>query len=435
MYILTHLSTLGRFIREGSDGLLTSMQRSQKIARALREVAERTTKIPDAEGVIRTPKSNRKPKLDLEVNPEPIGEIRPTDVLTGNYRKRPGNYLYKRLLREEAPNVLKEEMRTVVNRIVEAIFNQEPPGRFIREGNTGIMTRGQTHQKVARALREVLDRTAKEGEDRCPEGSSGEKMSKKKAMLMEKQEPLGEIRPTDVMTGNYRKRVGNALYKRLLREHAPSFGNEETSVIVNRIIEGISNQDPPGRFVREGGGALLTRGQVRQKIARALREVVDRTRPKGTGLDRQILHMHEEMHDDDLDGGNIKMEASEGERYYDVKMEDQSFEEDHMTDMRMNYECKMEGQVNHEENPGEGELEAVHGQEENPSIPEYGLIAEHGLTQDSGQVELAMGAINNLYDISEVKVDDLHQVTTKNPRDEDGSNSLDMDDVKRTRIV
>jgi ribosomal protein S8E len=408
------------------------MQRSQKIARALREVAERTRKIPDADGVIRTPKSNRKPKLDLEVNPEPLGEISPTDVLTGNYRKRPGNFLYKRLLREEAPNVLKEEMRTVVNRIIEAIYNQNPPGRFIREGNTGIMTRGQTHQKVARALREVLDRTAKEGEDRSPDGASGEKMSKKKAMLMEKQEPLGEIRPTDVMTGNYRKRVGNALYKRLLREHAPLFGNEETSVIVNRIIDGISNQDPPGRFVREGGGALLTRGQVRQKIARALREVVDRTRPKNSALDRQMSHLHGQIHDNDLD--NIKMEASEGERYYDVKMEDQSFE-DHMADVRMNYDCKMEGhQVDTGDAQGEGELETSHGRVENSSLPEYGLISDHVLSQDNGQVEIAMGAINNMYDISEGKPHDLHQMSTKNLRDEDADSSLDIDSFKRRKL-
>jgi hypothetical protein len=269
----------GRFIREGGDALLSAAQRNQKVARALREVAERSTKDPDsAEG--KTDKVAKKPKTESDKNQEPIGEIRPSDVLTGNYRKRPGNYLYKKLLRDEAPNVAKEEMRAVVNRVIEGVYAQIPPGRFIREGGGGLLTRGQIHQKVARALREVVERTGKEGEDNPTnkDGPSGEKVAKKKSGAMEKQEPMGEIRPTDVLTGNYRKRAGNALYKKLLRECAPAVGKEEMGVVVSRVVDGISGQEPPGRFIREGGGALLTRGQVRQKVARALREVVERTK-------------------------------------------------------------------------------------------------------------------------------------------------------------
>lgn len=258
---------------------MSAAQRNQKVARALREVAERSTKDPES-GEGKTDKVAKKPKTDSDKNQEPIGEIRPSDVLTGNYRKRPGNYLYKKLLRDEAPNVAKEEMRAVVNRVIEGVYAQIPPGRFIREGGGGLLTRGQIHQKVARALREVVERTGKEGEDHPDnkEGPAGEKVAKKKSSAMEKQEPMGEIRPTDVLTGNYRKRAGNALYKKLLRECAPSVGKEEMGVVVSRVVDGISGQEPPGRFIREGGGALLTRGQVRQKVARALREVVERTK-------------------------------------------------------------------------------------------------------------------------------------------------------------
>lgn len=267
----------GRFIREGGDALLSAAQRNQKIARALREVAERATK---EEGETKTDKTAKKPKVETEKHQEPIGEIRPSDVLTGNYRKRAGNYLYKKLLRDEAPNVAKEEMRTVVNRVIEGIYGQFPPGRFIREGGGGLLTRGQIHQKVARALREVVERSGKEVDEKDP----GEKVVKKKTSSIDKQEPMGEIRPTDVLTGNYRKRAGNALYKKLLRDHAPSVGREEMSAVVTRVVEGIAGQNPPGRFIREGGGALLTRGQVRQKVARALREVVERSKAEKDAL-------------------------------------------------------------------------------------------------------------------------------------------------------
>lgn len=175
--------------------MLSAAQRNQKVARALREVAERATK---EEGQAKPEKAAKKPKIETEKHQEPIGDIRPSDVLTGNYRKRAGNYLYKKLLREQAPNVAKEEMRSVVNRVIEGIYGQFPPGRFIREGGAGLLTRGQIHQKVARALREVVERFGKETEEKPP----GEKVVKKKSSSVEKQEPMGEIRPTDVLTGN-----------------------------------------------------------------------------------------------------------------------------------------------------------------------------------------------------------------------------------------
>ena len=281
--------------------MLSGAQRNQKVARALREVSERSTK---EEGEAKVDKVVKKPKVETEKHQEPIGEIRPSDVLTGNYRKRAGNYLYKKLLRDEAPNVAKEEMRTVVNRVIEGIYGQFPPGRFIREGGAGLLTRGQIHQKVARALREVVERASKEVEEKEP----GEKVVKKKASSVEKQEPMGEIRPTDVLTGNYRKRAGNALYKKLLRDHAPSVGREEMSSVVTRVVEGIAGQHPPGRFIREGGGALLTRGQVRQKVARALREVVERSKaiavaPIGVTdvkMDVDVAKVEEEVKVDDV---------------------------------------------------------------------------------------------------------------------------------------
>lgn len=260
----------GRFIREGGDALLSRAQTNQKIARALREVKERSEKDPNDKSA----EKPKKPKAVAAEKEEPVGEIRPTDVLTGNYRKRPGNYLYKKLLRDNAPSVATEEMRAVVTRVIEGIYGQEPSGRFIREGGGGLLTRGQVHQKVARALREVVERT-KEG---AKTDGEAKVVVKKKTTSSEKQEPMGEVRPTDVLTGNYRKRAGNALYKKLLRDNAPAVGKEEMGLVVSRVIEGINGQEPPGRFIREGGGALLTRGQVRQKVARALREVVERTK-------------------------------------------------------------------------------------------------------------------------------------------------------------
>jgi len=261
----------GRFIREGGDALLSRAQTNQKIARALREVKERSEKDPNDKSA----EKPKKPKAVSVEKEEMVGEIRSSDVLTGNYRKRPGNFLYKKLLRENAPSVATEEMRAVVTRVIEGIYGQEPPGRFIREGGGGLLTRGQVHQKVARALREVVERT-KEGAK--IEGGEAKVVVKKKATPSEKQEPMGEVRPSDVLTGNYRKRAGNALYKKLLREHAPAVGKEEMGLVVSKVIDGIGGQEPPGRFIREGGGALLTRGQVRQKVARALREVVERTK-------------------------------------------------------------------------------------------------------------------------------------------------------------
>ena len=82
--------------------------------------------------VIETPaKSHYKSKRTSNSEPEeiiPMGELRPTDILAGNYRKRPGNSLYKKLLREYAPDVGKVEMKVIIAKIVEAIDAQDPPG-------------------------------------------------------------------------------------------------------------------------------------------------------------------------------------------------------------------------------------------------------------------------------------------------------------------
>jgi len=268
----------GRFIREGGDALMSRAQTNQKIARALREVADRASAKLIEEGgegldlAFAGLGDRRLSKALSTPKGEPVGEIRQTDVLTGNYRKRTGNALYKKLLRENAPLLEKIETKVLVTRVIDGIANQEPPGRFIREGGTSLLTTGQIRQKVSRALKEVVDRS-----DR-PEGLERPiKKARKSSMIIKSEEPIGEIRETDVLTGNYRKRRGNALYKALLRQNAPRVGNEEMKTVVKTVVDGIYQQEPPGRFIREGGGSMLSRGQVHQKVARALREVVDRT--------------------------------------------------------------------------------------------------------------------------------------------------------------
>lgn len=271
----------GRFIREGGDALMSRAQTNQKIARALREVADRASAKMMEQGGSGGPGGldlsfaamgdRRLSKAMTSPKGEPVGEIRPSDVLTGNYRKRPGNALYKKLLRENAPLLDKEDNKILVTRVIEGISNQDPPGRFIREGGTSLLTTGQVRQKVSRALKEVVDRS-----DR-PEGEERPAKKARKSLVVRSEEPIGEIRETDVLTGNYRKRRGNALYKALLRQNATRVGTEEMKNVVKTVIDGIYQQHPPGRFIREGGGSLLSRGQVHQKVARALREVVDRT--------------------------------------------------------------------------------------------------------------------------------------------------------------
>jgi len=285
----------GRFIREGGDALMSRAQTNQKIARALREVADRASAKLMEEGgegldlAFAGLGDRRLSKALSTPKGEPVGEIRQSDVLTGNYRKRPGNALYKRLLRENAPLLEKIETKVLVTRVIEGIAGQEPPGRFIREGGTSLLTTGQVRQKVSRALKEVVDRS-----DR-PEGLERPmKKARKSSLVIKPEEPIGEIRETDVLTGNYRKRRGNALYKALLRQNAPRVGNEEMKIVVKTVVDGIYQQEPPGRFIREGGGSMLSRGQVHQKVARALREVVDRTSgvigtPKPAELQRKEM--------------------------------------------------------------------------------------------------------------------------------------------------
>jgi hypothetical protein len=70
----------------------------------------------------------------------------------------------------------------------------------------------------------------------------------KKAKAESKEGPMGELRPTDILAGNYRKRAGNYLYKKLLREHAPDVGKVEMRILVSKVVEGIAGQDPPGTF-------------------------------------------------------------------------------------------------------------------------------------------------------------------------------------------
>ncbi len=352
--------------------MLSAAQRNQKIARALREVAERATK---EEGETKIDKVTKKPKVETEKHQEPIGEIRPSDVLTGNYRKRAGNYLYKKLLRDEAPNVAKEEMRTVVNRVIEGIYGQFPPGRFIREGGGGLLTRGQIHQKVARALREVVERSGKEAEEKDP----GEKVVKKKTSSIEKQEPMGEIRPTDVLTGNYRKRAGNALYKKLLRDHAPSVGREEMSAVVTRVVDGIAGQNPPGRFIREGGGALLTRGQVRQKVARALREVVERSKAEKDGLLVDAAKIEEEVAklDEDIKIEEEKIEDNIPAADEEVVVEEGKEEEGDASEEPKKMRDKME------EEPKEEEEEKPIEEPKGKKAKKEDVVEEEGKTRKS----------------------------------------------------
>jgi hypothetical protein len=83
-------------------------------------------------------------------------------------------------------------MKVLVARVFDAISAQDPPGRFIREGSDGLMSRAQTNQKIARALREVADRAKKD-----EEGEGSPKPRKEPP----KGEPIGELHPTDVVTG------------------------------------------------------------------------------------------------------------------------------------------------------------------------------------------------------------------------------------------
>jgi hypothetical protein len=69
----------------------------------------------------------------------------------------------------------------------------------------------------------------------------------KKANAESKEGPMGELRPTDILAGNYRKRAGNYLYKKLLRELAPDVGKVEMRILVGKVVEGIANQIPPGK--------------------------------------------------------------------------------------------------------------------------------------------------------------------------------------------
>lgn len=73
----------------------------------------------------------------------------------------------------------------------------------------------------------------------------------KKAKAESKEGPMGELRPTDILAGNYRKRAGNYLYKKLLREHAPDVGKVEMRILVAKVVEGIAGQDPPGKRLWE----------------------------------------------------------------------------------------------------------------------------------------------------------------------------------------
>lgn len=71
----------------------------------------------------------------------------------------------------------------------------------------------------------------------------------KKANAESKEGPMGELRPTDILAGNYRKRAGNYLYKKLLRELAPDVGKVEMRILVGKVVEGIANQIPPGTLM------------------------------------------------------------------------------------------------------------------------------------------------------------------------------------------
>ena len=138
-------------------------------------------------------------------------------------------------------------------------------------------------------------------------GAAGEAMKKvsfKKVSAESKDGLMGELRSTDILAGNYRKRAGNYLYNKLLREHAPDIGKIEMRVVVAKVVEGIAGQIPPGtsiadfigcyivclycthiitylhlgtgRFICKGGDALLSAVQRNYKIACALREVAKR---------------------------------------------------------------------------------------------------------------------------------------------------------------
>ena len=117
---------------------------------------------------------------------------------------------------------------------------------------------------------------------------------------------MGEVRPTDILAGNYRKRAGNYLYKKLLRQHAADIGKIEIRIVVAKVVEGIAGQIPPGtsiadlirdhivclncshlitylhletgRFICKRGDALLSPVQRNKKVACALREVAKRKR-------------------------------------------------------------------------------------------------------------------------------------------------------------
>ena len=82
----------------------------------------------------------------------------------------------------------------------------------------------------------------------------------KKAKAESKEGPMGELRPTDILAGNYRKRAGNYLYKKLLREHAPDVGKVEMRILVSKVVEGIAGQDPPGTLFLDPKKSLVSLG-------------------------------------------------------------------------------------------------------------------------------------------------------------------------------
>ena len=114
-----------------------------------------------------------------------------------------------------------------------------------------------TDDKPEEKIEEKIDDKPDEPSDDKPEEKATDAAAEalppaakpvKKEPAPSKEGPMGELRPTDILAGNYRKRAGNYLYKKLLKEQAPDVGKVEMRIIVAKVVEGISSQDPPGMF-------------------------------------------------------------------------------------------------------------------------------------------------------------------------------------------
>ena len=276
----------GRFVRaEGKQVcLLEQGQIWRKINNALRDAAglnkkpnSDNPKRRGAKPVIAKAKEARTPLA--AISNQVVLETRSTDVLGGSSvgEDNPGNVLFRALVLKYLAEFDSKNQDVIVDRIMVAVRDQEPPGRFLSPNNHFVLGSQETKAKVWVALNHEYQLML---ERECSETmlSTGKTDSRQKPTDVETSP--GDVvqgrhqfqaRTTDILggLGKLKPNPGNVLFRDLVARHVDDFESNSTAAIT-LIMDTIRDQDPSGRFLSSDNQSVLSKSQARNKVRLAL---------------------------------------------------------------------------------------------------------------------------------------------------------------------